>query len=85
MRRVGAIVLGIAACGVIAVHAQTVAGCRACLPDAVRFCGLKPERARCTDPIKASVGEMLVCGTKLLWHRSELSPACRAVFAAHGK
>jgi hypothetical protein len=70
----------------LAAHAQTVADCRACLPDAVRFCGVKAERAaRCTDPIKASIGEMLVCGARLLLHRAELSPACRAVFAAHGR
>lgn len=62
----------------IAAHAQTAQEKAACYPDAVRLCGVKPGD-------QASVGEIMRVGLCLLWHRAALSPACRAVFAAHGK
>lgn len=64
--------------------AQTQTEAHACCPDAVRFCGVPVEA--CRKPVlNATVGEMIICGAKLLWHRAQLSPACSAVFAAHGK
>lgn len=71
-------------CLPIAAKAQTQSEAHACCPDAVRFCGTTADVCR-RPVLTATVGEMIVCGTKLFWHRAQLSPACSAVFAAHGK
>jgi hypothetical protein len=49
-----------------------------CYPDALRFCHVSSKRH------VATFAEKLRVGACLLTNLGHLSPACRAVFAAHG-
>lgn len=78
LARVLAIVLGITLCAITAAFAVTREEVAACYPDAVRLCGV-PRNV--TD---AGAEEKLKVGLCMLFHLSDLSPRCRAVFSRHG-
>jgi hypothetical protein len=63
--------------GMGAAQAQTAAERRTCYEDAIRLCGVK----RGVEPSAlAKIG----IGLCMMAHVGSVSPACRAVFAAHG-